>query len=176
MLFFDAYPSLRFGRIEEFIVICAPAHVRNYMQDERKTVWKNVLQRRQTMTQTQSTPWEKITLADNYKMVKVFYNCANCDKIEDAETRAFLRYVATKQATTDYTERLEQHVRGLKVTPREQLYYNNWLEITDGIRDEAREEGRREGHLAGIAEGEKCGAHDNSSVAVANERKPHLKL
>ena len=36
------------------------------------------------------------------------------------------------------------------MTPREQLYYNNWVEITDDIRDEAREEGR----ASGIAEGE----------------------
>ena len=43
------------------------------------------------------------------------------------------------------------------MTPREQLYYNNWLELTDDIRDEAREEGRQEGRMAGIAEGEKRG-------------------
>ena len=75
------------------------------------------------------------------RMVKVFYNCTECDKIEDAETRALLKYVATRNATSDYTSRLERSVRRLKVTPREQLYYNNWLEL----RDEAREEGKREG-------------------------------
>lgn len=37
------------------------------------------------------------------------------------------------------------------MTPREQLYYNNWVEITDDIRDEAREEG----FASGIAEGER---------------------
>ena len=88
------------------------------------------------------------------KMVKVFYNCEDCDKIEDTETRAFLKYVATKQTSSDYTERLEQRVRGLKVTPREQLYYNNWLEL----RDEAREEGIAEGEKRGLTKG----AHDNA--------------
>ena len=122
------------------------------------------------------------------KMMKVFYNCEDCDKIEDTETRAFLKYVATKQATTDYTERLEQRVRGLKVTPREQLYYNNWLEITDDIREEARaeareegrregrEEGRREGHLAGIAEGEKRGAHNKAVETARNLLKMNLTI
>ncbi len=75
------------------------------------------------------------------KMVKVFYNCTACDKIRDEETKAFLKYVATKMTTSDYTSRLERLVEELKVTPREQLYYNNWLEITDEIRDEGRQEG-----------------------------------
>ena len=89
------------------------------------------------------------------KMVKVFYNCKNCDKIEDEETRAFLKYVATKKPSSDYTSRLEEIVRGLKVTPREQLYYNNWLDITDDIREEAREEGREEGAQATAIENAK---------------------
>ena len=38
------------------------------------------------------------------------------------------------------------------MTPREQLYYNNWLDITDEIREEAREEGREEGAQANAIE------------------------
>ena len=86
------------------------------------------------------------------KMIKVFYNCAACDKMEDEETRAFLKYVATKKSTTAYTSRLDKLVEELKVTPREQLYYNNWLDITDEIREEAREEGREEGAQANAIE------------------------
>ena len=98
------------------------------------------------------------------KTVKVFYNCENCDKIEDAETRAFLKYVATKQPSSNYTSRLEQLVRGLKVTLREQLYYNNWLEITDEIREEAKEEARAEARAEGRAEG----AHEKAVEAARN--------
>ena len=85
------------------------------------------------------------------KMIKIFYNCENCDKLENKEIRDFLHFVATKHATSEYTSRLDELVRRLKVTPREQLYYNNWVEITDDIRDEAREEG----FASGIAEGER---------------------
>ena len=75
------------------------------------------------------------------RMVKVFYNCRDCDRIEDRETREFLRYVAHERPASDYTRRLEERVRSFKVTPRELMYYNNWLEF----RDEARAEGRAEG-------------------------------
>ena len=85
-------------------------------------------------------------------MRKIFYNCKNCDKMEDRETRDFLRYVATKRAASGYTRQLEERVRSYRMTPREQLYYNNWLEITGKIRDEAKEEGFAEGaHDARLA-------------------------
>ena len=35
------------------------------------------------------------------------------------------------------------------MTPREQLYYNNWLEITDEIREGAFEEGQEKGREEG---------------------------
>ena len=93
------------------------------------------------------------------KMIKIFYNCANCDKLENKEIRDFLHFVATKHATSEYTSRLDELVRRLKVTPREQLYYNNWVEITDDIRDEAREEG--------FAEGAREKAIENAKNALA---------
>ena len=91
---------------------------------------------------------------------KIFYNCKNCDKMEDRETRDFLRYVATKRAASGYTRQLEERVRSYRMTPREQLYYNNWLEITGKIRDEAKEEG--------FAEGKTEGAHENAIATARN--------
>ena len=94
------------------------------------------------------------------KMIKVFYNCKNCDKIDDGELKALLSYVATKHATSSYTRQLEKQVRRLKVTPREQLYYDNWLEITDDMREDAMEEGYREGLEKGMQEGMQKGMQE----------------
>ena len=81
------------------------------------------------------------------RVTKVFYNCWDCDKMEDGGARALLRYIATRSATSGYTKRLDGLVRRLRMTPREQLYYNNWLDIRDELREEGYAEGRTESAL-----------------------------
>ena len=68
--------------------------------------------------------------------------------MEDGGARALLRYIATRSATSGYTRRLDGLVRRLRMTPREQLYYNNWLDICDELREEGYAEGRTESALA----------------------------
>ena len=62
--------------------------------------------------------------------------------MEDGGARALLRYIATRSATSGYTRRLDGLVRRMRMTPREQLYYNNWLDIRDELREEGYAEAR----------------------------------
>lgn len=88
------------------------------------------------------------------RAVKVFYNCRDCGKMADGERRALLEYIARGRAVSGYTRRLDSLVRRMRMTPREVLYYNNWLELHEA----ALAEGHEEGHAEGVQEGERNGA------------------
>lgn len=81
------------------------------------------------------------------RAVKVFYNCRDCGKMAGGERRALLEYIARGHAASGYTRRLDSLVRRMRMTPREVLYYNNWLEL--------READLAEGHEEGLLEGER---------------------
>ena len=93
---------------------------------------------------------------------KIFLNAAKYDILEgNEELRAFMEYVKTGAATTDYTDRIDQLFEDLKDNPY-------WLrDYMDAKMQKAwQERDKRIAREEGFAEGEAHGAHD-AQIATA---------
>jgi predicted transposase/invertase (TIGR01784 family) len=96
---------------------------------------------------------------DDGALVHVF-NCQAFAQVENPSLRAFLKYVQTGTAESDFTRRLNKMVETKKQIEGMKKTYLSW-----SLRDyDARMEARREGRNEGIAIGEKRGRSEGIAV------------
>ncbi len=87
----------------------------------------------------------------------IFFNCNAFEKEEDAELKAFLSYVKSNTAESNFTRRIEEMVQSKKF---EQTFLNEYMAIKLHESDierramaAGREQGLEEGRAEGITEG-----------------------
>ena len=95
----------------------------------------------------------------NDRAFKVFFNAAECDRLEGDEERAFFRFLKGEAAGDEFTRRLEAKVERAKKNARWRKQYMTWQQTIDEERYEAHEEG--------IAEGERKRALEDARNALA---------
>ena len=88
---------------------------------------------------------------DDGALVQVF-NCEAFAQIKKPGLRAFLKYVQTGTAESDFTRRLNKMVEAKKQIEGMKKTYLSWSLRDYDARMEARIEGRQEGRNEGIAE------------------------
>ena len=76
---------------------------------------------------------------------KIFL-CAGGDKDDCSDKmKDFLNYISGKNATDDFTERLETEVQKARQKEEWRSSYMRWVDLQEEIREEGRQEGRQEG-------------------------------
>ena len=100
-------------------------------------------------------------------LVQVF-NCEAFGQIKDQKLRAFLKYIQTGTAETDFTRRLEEMVKAKKQIEGMKKAYQSWSLNDHDVREEGRNEGIATGRTEGIAVGRTEGALERAREAARN--------
>ncbi len=72
-------------------------------------------------------------------------NCREYAKVQDESLRAFMKYVQTDEAESEFTRRLRDMVEAQKSIEGTKKLYFSWSLHDYDVRNEGREEGRAEG-------------------------------
>ena len=80
---------------------------------------------------------------DDGAVVKMF-NCTAYDKVENNSLRAFLKYVQSDSAESDFTRRISDMVEAQKELETTKKLYFSWSLHDHDVRKHGREEGRNE--------------------------------
>ena len=89
---------------------------------------------------------------DDGAVVKMF-NCTAYDKVENNSLRAFLKYVQSDSAESDFTRRISDMVEAQKKLEATKKVYFSWSLHDHDVRKHGREEGIRIGEKRGKKEG-----------------------
>ena len=81
---------------------------------------------------------------DDAATVKIF-NCTAFDKIENGSLRAFIKFVQTNTAESDFTRRLDDMVETQKKVEELKKVYLSWSLHDSDVRREGKREGIKEG-------------------------------
>ena len=81
---------------------------------------------------------------DDAAIVQIF-NCTAYDKIENESLKAFLKFVQTNTAESDFTRRLDDMVETQKKVEELKKTYLSWSLHDSDVRREGKREGRKEG-------------------------------
>ena len=100
---------------------------------------------------------------DDGAVVQVF-NCQAFAQVENPSLRAFLKYIQTGTAESDFTRRLNEMVEAKKQIEGMKKAYLSWSLRDHDAREIARREGLAEGRNEGIAIGEKRGRSEGIAV------------
>ena len=98
----------------------------------------------------------------------IFFNCNAFEKEEDAELKAFLSYVKSNTAESNFTRRIEEMVQSKKF---EQTFLNEYMAIKlheSDIERRAMAAGREQGRAEGIAQGEAKGRAEGITEGTTN--------
>ena len=99
---------------------------------------------------------KSIPLRDGTK--KIILNANAFQQAENEELRGFLRYVVTGEVSTEYTRRIDDMVRTIKVSEQMRKEYR----ILPAVIMDAIDEGVERGKSIGLAEGKAEGSHQKA--------------
>ena len=88
---------------------------------------------------------------DDGSVVKMF-NCTAYDKVANSSLRAFLKYVQSDSAESDFTRRISDMVEAQKDLESTKKLYFSWSLHDHDVRKHGREEGIRIGEKRGMNE------------------------
>ena len=88
---------------------------------------------------------------DDGAVVKMF-NCTAYDKVENNSLRAFLKYVQSDSAESDFTRRISDMVEAQKELETTKKLYFSWSLHDHDVRKHGREEGRNEKAVVKVPE------------------------
>ena len=111
-----------------------------------------------------------ISLRDGTK--KIILNANAFQQADNQELRGFLRYVGTGEVTTEYTRRIDDMIRTIKVSEQMRKEYR----ILPAVIMDAIDEGVERGKSLGIAEGEAKGRSEGSRQAKLETAKNLLNF
>ena len=98
---------------------------------------------------------ESIKLDDG--AYKVFFNAANCDKLQSEAERDFFKFLKGERARTAFSRRIEERVAFARQNMAWRKQYMTWQQTIDEEKliafEEGHDAGVKEGHDAGIEEG-----------------------
>ena len=80
-----------------------------------------------------------LTLRD--RAYRVFFNAANCDKLENGEMRSFFRFLRGTKADTDFLKKIEEKLEFAKRNMAWRKQYMTWQQTIDHEKHLAFEEG-----------------------------------
>ena len=116
---------------------------------------------------------------DDGALVQVF-NCEAFAQIKKPGLRAFLKYVQTGTAESDFTRRLNKMVEAKKQIEGMKKAYLSWSlrdhDAREIARIEGRQEGRNEGRIEGIAIGEKRGRSEGATEKARDAARNMLAM
>lgn len=98
---------------------------------------------------------------------KIFFNAVGRKSGLTEEQRAFLDYVAGKEAKDDFTKRLDERVKEVKQDQKKRVDFMTWNQLIIEERYDAREEGREEG------ENKKA---EKTAIKMLNASEPIQKI
>ena len=102
-----------------------------------------------------------ISLRDGTR--KIILNANAFQQEDNKELRGFLRYVGTGEVSTEYTRRIDDMVRTIKVSEQMRKEYR----ILPAVIMDAIDEGVERGKSLGIAEGMSIGMAEGKSLGIA---------
>ena len=91
-------------------------------------------------------------------------NCRAHAKVQDESLRAFMKYVQTDEAESEFTRRLQEMVEAQKQIEGTKKLYFSWSLHDYDVRNEGREETRRETARNMLAMG--LGTHEQIAGAT----------
>ncbi|MBR3812673.1 MAG: Rpn family recombination-promoting nuclease/putative transposase [Spirochaetaceae bacterium] len=108
---------------------------------------------------------------DDAAIVQIF-NCTAYDKIENESLRAFLKFVQTNKAESDFTRRLDKMVETQKKVEELKKTYLSW-----SLHDsDVRREGKREGIAIGEKRGEERAKLENARNLLSMNLGTHEQI
>ena len=117
---------------------------------------------------------KSIPLRDGTK--KIILNANAFQQAENEELRGFLRYVVTGEVSTEYTRRIDDMVRTIKVSEQMRKEYRILPAVIMDAIDEGVERGKSLGLAEGMAEGEAKGRSEGSRQAKLETAKNLLNI
>ena len=108
---------------------------------------------------------------DDGAVVKMF-NCTAYDKVENNSLRAFLKYVQSDSAESDFTRRISDMVEAQKKLEATKKVYFSWSLHDHDVRKHGREEGIR----IGEKRGKKEGMNENKIANARNMLEDNLPI
>ena len=103
---------------------------------------------------------------------RFFASLLQIGEADNKELRGFLRYVGTGEVTTEYTRRIDDMIRTIKVSEQMRKEYR----ILPAVIMDAIDEGVERGKSLGIAEGEAKGRSEGSRQAKLETAKNLLNF
>ena len=110
---------------------------------------------------------------DDGALVHVF-NCQAFAQVENPSLRAFLKYVQTGTAESDFTRRLNKMVEAKKQIEGMKKTYLSWSLHDHDVREEGRIEGRNEGITIGEKRGRTEGIAEKAREAARKLLAMHI--
>ena len=104
---------------------------------------------------------------DDGAVVHIF-NCTAYEKVKNESLKAFLKFVQTDMAESEFTRRIGSMVETQKAVESNKKFYLSWSLHDTDIRLEGREEGIRIGEKRGKKEGMKQGMNEKAVASARN--------
>ena len=95
-------------------------------------------------------------------------NCTAYEKVNNESLRAFLKFVQTDTAESEFTRRIGNMVETQKAVETNKKFYLSWSLHDTDVRLEGREEGIRIGEKRGKKEGMKQGMNEKAVASARN--------
>ena len=119
---------------------------------------KDVFRRGLPVYSFESICREDRSLALGDRAYKVFFNAANCDRLENDEMRGFFKFLNGARADTAFSKRIEERLEFARRNMAWRKQYMTWQQTIDEEKFFAFEEG----HDAGVLEGVEQNARESA--------------